>query len=117
MTAESPNNNKDHSIAGQSAEHFVAMDDSLASLLTHHGIKIRDFILLSFLSDQGPMSVLRLSRVVGIEPGNTLNSLRRLSAVSLVIRNSGLTDGKYESVARLTTRGEDIAQKISSAID
>lgn len=59
---------KDDSIAGRSAAHFVTKDDSLASLLTNHGIRIRDFILLSFLSDQGPMSTWRLSRVVGLEP-------------------------------------------------
>lgn len=108
---------KDASIAGQSAAHFVSMDDSLASLLTHHGIKIRDFILLSFLSDQGPMSILRLSRVVGIEPDKTLNSLKRLSAVNLVVREPAPKNEAYESVARLTARGEAIAGRISSALN
>ena len=106
----------DDSIAGQSAAHFIAIDDSLASLLLNHGIRVRDFILLSFLSDQGPMSILRLSRAVGIEPKVALQSLKRLSSANLVLRNPALGTEKYESVARLTTRGEEVALKIVSQL-
>ena len=110
MNAGSQKNNK--SIAGQSAAHFVALDDSLTSLLLNHGIIVRDFILLSFLSDQGPMTILRLSRTVGIEPRLTLRSLRRLSSANLVLRDPPPNGQQYESVARLTTRGEEVALKI-----
>ena len=106
-----------NSIAGQSAAHFIARDDSLASLLLNHGIKVRDFILLSFLSDQGPMSIMRLSRVVGIAPDATLNSLRRLSAVNLVLREPAPVCEKYEAMACLTTRGEEIAGRIGAQMD
>ena len=102
----------EESIAGQSAAHFIAMDESLASLLLHHGIKVRDFILLSFLSDQGPMSVLRLSRTVCMKPKSTLRSLKRLSSANLVLRDPAPTDEKYDAVAKLTSRGEEIALKI-----
>ena len=105
------------SIAGQSAAHFIARDDSLASLLLNHGIKVRDFILLSFLSDQGPMSIMRLSRVVGIKPDATLNSLQRLSAVNLVLREPAPMHEKYEAMACLTTRGEEIAGRIGAHMD
>jgi len=107
----------DDSISGTSAELFVTKDDSLASLLLNHGIKVRDFILLSFLSDQGPMSIVRLSRVVGIEPEMTLNGLRRLSAANLVLREPAPTGEELESVARLTTRGESIAGRISDQLE
>ena len=109
--------NNDDSIAGQSAAHFIAIDDSLASLLLNHGIKVRDFILLSSLSDQGPMSILRLSRAVGIEPKVALRSVKRLSSANLVLRNPALGAEKYESVARLTTRGEEVALKIVSQLE
>lgn len=105
------------SISGASAALFLADDDSLAALLLNHGIKVRDFILLSFLSDQGPMSVLRLARVVGIEPRMTLRSLRRLSAANLVLREPVSTENEFESVARLTSRGEDIAGRITEQLD
>lgn len=115
MTTDSQKNGA--SIAGQSAAHFIAMDDSLASLLLNHGIKVRDFILLSFLSDQGPMSILRLSRTVGIEPKVALRSVRRLSSANLVLRNPEAKTEKYDSVARLTMRGEEIALKIVSQLE
>lgn len=105
------------SIAGQSAAHFIARDDSLASLLLNHGIKVRDFILLSFLSDQGPMSIMRLSRVVGIAPDATLNSLQRLSAVNLVLREPAPIREKYEAMACLTSRGEEIAGRIGAQMN
>ena len=107
----------DDSISGMSAELFATKDDSLASLLLNHGIKVRDFILLSFLSDQGPMSVIRLARVVGIEPDKTVEGLRRLSAANLVLREPAASKEKLDSVARLTSRGEEIAGRISAQIE
>ena len=107
----------DGSISGRSAALFIAKDDSLASLLLDHGIKVRDFILLSFLSDQGPMTILRLARAVGIEPGMTLRSLQRLSAADLVLREPASTDDEFESIARLTVRGDDIARRISDQLE
>ena len=115
MTTDLPKN--DASIAGQSAKHYIAMDDSLAALLLNHGIKVRDFILLSFLSDQGPMTVSRLSRAVGIDPNVALRSLRRLSSAKLVLRDPAAKADKYEAVTRLTMRGEEIAQKIVSQLE
>lgn len=115
MTSDLPKN--DASIAGQSAEHYIAMDDSLATLLLNHGIKVRDFILLSFLSDQGPMTVSRLSRAVGIDAKAALRSLRRLSTANLVLRDPSEKADMYEAVARLTMRGEEIAQKIVSQLE
>jgi len=105
------------SISGLSAAHFITSDDSLASLLLNHGIKVRDFILLSFLSDQGPMTISRLARVVGIEPEKTVRSLRRLSAANLLQREPASTHDDLQSVARLTGRGEHIARRISEQLE
>jgi len=115
MTYRSRKN--DDSISGQSAAYFISKDDSLAALLLNHGIKVRDFVLLSFLSDLGPMSVLRLSRIVGIEPRKTLRGLKRLSAANLVLRDPAPTNDKLQSIARLTGRGENIAGRISEQIE
>lgn len=109
--------NDNDSISGLSAAHLISNDDSLASLLRNHGIKVRDFILLSFLFDQGPMTVLRLARVVGIEPKKTLRGLRRLSAAKLVQLEPASTHDELESVARLTDRGESIARGITEQLE
>jgi hypothetical protein len=46
-------------------------------LLVSHGIRVRDFIMLSFLSDQGPMSVTQLSHAVSIDPEILSNGMAR----------------------------------------
>jgi len=115
MNANSRKN--DVSISGMSAAHFISKDDSLASLLLNHGIKVRDFILLSFLSDQGSMSVTRLARVAGIEPEVTLHGLKKLSAANLVLREPTAKNDELESIIRLTSRGEETAGRITDQLD
>lgn len=115
MKPKSEHNN--NSISGLSAAHFITKDDSLASLLLNHGIQVRDFILLSFLSDQGPMTMVKLARVVGIDPSQILQGVKRLSAANLLIREPSPTDDAVDSIAKLTTRGEEIAARISDQID
>lgn len=107
----------DASISGMSAAHFITKDDSLASLLLNHGIKVRDFILLSFLSDQGSMSVARLSHIAGIEPENTLKGLKKLSAANLVLREPTAKNDELDSIVKLTSRGEEIAGRITDQLE
>jgi DNA-binding MarR family transcriptional regulator len=116
LTMKSGSGNNGNSISGMSAELFLSQDDSLAALVVSHGIKVRDFILLSFLSDQGPMSVSRLARVVGIDPQSTLRGLKRLSSANLVLRNPTEKSEQFESIARLTSRGEETAARISNQL-
>ena len=106
------NNESAASIAGFSAEHFVTKDDSLASLLLNRGVHVRDFIVLSFLSDQGPMSTSQLAHVVGIDPEKILLSSKRLSAAGLVLRGQIKPDSETELTVALTGRGQDIARRI-----
>lgn len=117
LTMKTRPKNKGNSISGMSAELFLSNDDSLAALVVSHGIKVRDFILLSFLSDQGPMSVSRLARVVSIDPQSTLRGLKRLSAANLVLRSPAEKSAELESIARLTSRGEETAARISNQIE
>lgn len=117
-TADLPYDDKkiDDSIAGQSAAFFVAEDDSLAGLVLSHGIKIRDFILLSFLSDQGSMSIVRLARVVGIELMKADRGLERLAAAGLVTSAEASSEPDFERMVSLTSRGKDIAKRISDQL-
>ena len=106
----------DISISGMSAAHFISKDDSLAALLLNHGIKVRDFILLSFLSDQGSMSVARLAHVSGVEPKNTLKGLKKLSAANLVLREPTAKNDELDSIVKLTSRGEEISGRITEQL-
>ncbi|MDJ0711480.1 MAG: MarR family transcriptional regulator [Woeseiaceae bacterium] len=100
------------SISGRSAALYFADDPSLAQLLVIHGISIRDFILVSFLSDQGPLSIDRLARIMWIEPQDLQESVVRLAAAGLVIRDPESRDRASRPMVRLTGRGQDIAARI-----
>ena len=115
MNAKSDDN--DSSISGMSAAHFISKDDSLGSLLINHGIRVRDFILLSFLSDQGLMSVERLSRIAGIDPRDTLKGLKKLCAANLVLREPTAKGDELKSIVRLTSRGEETAGRITEQLE
>jgi len=106
----------DDSISGRSAALYFEHDASLAALLVSRGIRVRDFIMLSFLSDQGPMSVTQLSRAVSIEPEILLNSMKRLSAAALIVWDPTSIGNDTDTVVRLTTRGQDVAKRIDEQL-
>lgn len=103
-------------ISGRSAALYFKHDPSLASLLISHGIRVRDFIMLSFLSDQGPMSVTQLSHAVSIEPEILSNGMARLSAAGLIVRDPKPNGDDPESIVKLTTRGRDVARRIDDQL-
>ena len=113
---DSRNDDNEDSISGRSAALYFSQDSSIAQLLLSHGIKIRDFILVSFLSDQGPMTTHQLARIVSIEPDDLMKSLKRLGAAGLVVREPISNDPDKESTARLTSRGEEIARRINDQL-
>ena len=113
---ESNKDNAEESISGRSAALYFSKDSSIAQLLLSHGIKVRDFILVSFLSDQGPMTIHQLARTVSIEPDDLMKSLKRLGAAGLIIREPISNDPDRESTARLTSRGQVIARKINEQL-
>ena len=105
-----------NSISGQSAALFVTEDDSLAALILHHDIKVRDFILLSFLSDQGPLAITQLARVIGIDPQEVILSVRRLTGKGLLLRDQTDANAATNEMVTLTGRGQDIASRICDQI-
>jgi DNA-binding MarR family transcriptional regulator len=100
------------SISGRSAALFVSQDPSIAQLVTEHGIRVRDFILVSFLSDQGPLSIEQLARILCIEPHDILKSARRLATAGLVVHDSVPVKSDRATRVRLTGRGEDVAASV-----
>lgn len=100
------------SISGRSAALYFANDPSVAHLLLNFGIRVRDFIVISFLADQGPLTVDQLARMLSIEPTDILTSVKRLAAAGLVMRRPVRSGSGLESLVRLTDRGEDMASKV-----
>ncbi len=104
------------SISGRSAALYFKHDPSLATLLVSHGIRVRDFIMLSFLSDQGPMNVTQLSHAVSIEPEILLNGMQRLSSAGLIVWDPNSIGNDTDTVVDLTARGRDVAKRIDDQL-
>lgn len=104
------------SISGGSAALYFSRDPSIAQLLDSYGITVRDFVLVSFLSDQGPLSIDQLARIVSIEPRDLQESINRLASASLIIREPASRDTDFSSMIRLTSRGQNIASRVEKQL-
>lgn len=104
--------NSDVSISGRSVALFISKDPSIAGLVEQHGIKVRDFILMSFVFDQGAMSIEQLARVLCIEPHDVLSSVKRLATAGIVVRDYAASGSDPTSRVRLTGRGQDVANRV-----
>ena len=112
MNNDDTEGRSEDSISGKSAAHYFSRDPSIAQLLVSYGITVRDFILVSFLSDQGPLSVNQLARIVSIEPRGIRKSIARLAAAGLIMQDQVSPDAAASPTIRLTSRGQDIAFRI-----
>ena len=104
------------SISGRSAALYFEHDPALASLLLSHGLRVRDFIVLSFLSDQGPMSIAQLSHAISIEPDRLISGMKRLSDAELIVWDPKSVADDADSIVELTTRGKRVAKRIDEQL-
>ena len=109
-------NSSADSISGGSAALYFSRDPSIAQLLVSYGVTVRDFILVSFLSDQGPLSVNQLARIVCIKPRDLQESVTRLAVAGLINRDLVSDDTGSSSTIRLTSHGQDIASRIEKQL-
>lgn len=75
----------DISLTGRAIALAVAENDSLAEVLQTSGMELRDFIVLSFVSDQGPIDTERLARLIGLDRDTTLRCIEGLINVGLLV--------------------------------
>ena len=69
---------------------------------------------MSCLSDQGPMDVRQLSRLVNIDKDRMVTSVERLADVGLVLRRAG-TRHSHDSYVILSGEGTEPAKQIAEA--
>ena len=98
-------------LAGRTASFEFSTDLMQASLLQNYGLKVREFIVLSFLADQGPMDIGQLSRLVNIDTDHMVLSVERLAEAGLVLRPSG-TSYSQDSYVILSGEGNEVAKLI-----
>ena len=58
----------------------------------------------------------QLSHAVSVDAEILLNSMKRLSAAGLIVRDSKTIGNDTDSVVKLTTRGQDVAKRIDDQL-
>lgn len=99
------------SITKETVEHYLAVGDSLAGLIANQGLRVRDFVLLSFVRDQGPMDIAQLVVVLGLGQSATLSCLDRLEKAGLVQQQTGPHGGDVLLISP-TTLGIEVINRI-----
>ncbi len=102
------------SITEETVEQYLKVGDSLAGLIAKHGLRVQDFILLSFVSDQGPMEIEQLVNVLGLSRSSTFDCIDRLDQGGLVRQQTNPNDGDVVLISA-TDMGTDFINRIDSA--
>ena len=105
---------EDISLSGRAIALAVAENDSLGTVLHESGMELREFIVLSFVSDQGPINVVRLARLIGIDLNTTSPCIDRLINAGLLV--SDVLADATESDVVATDLGNLVAEKILSQL-
>ena len=101
------------SIAEETAEQYRLIGVSMTGLIAEYGLKVRDFVLLSFVCDQGPMEIDQLVRALGLSKSSTLGFTDRLSKRGLIQQRPS-TDGSDVLLISATDMGVVLLSKIDS---
>ncbi len=103
------------SISGNATALAIANNDALASVLLDSGMQMRDFIVLSFVSDQGPITAKCLARLVGIDLQSTLLCIRGLVDAGFLKKRKSLSIPAEADVIA-TELGDRVADRIIGQI-
>ncbi len=105
------------SICEDVLEQYRSGDDTLAGLIERNHIEVRDFMILSFVCDQGSMSVDRIKSALGLSRESILSCVERLKNIELVIFEVDESSGKVKGDISPSMIGKAISQKIHSGSD
>lgn len=96
MNRDRTNNELTRSICEEALERFTNSDDSLAGLIEAHSIEVRDFMILSFVCDQGELGIDQLTSALGISRESAHDCIERLVGAHLAVhrRVASVTDPK-----------------------
>jgi hypothetical protein len=112
MSEKSPTANISPSICEAALEEYHLADNSLAELIKLASIEVRDFMLLSFVSDQGRLCSEQISRAFGFEPDETRSAIERLIKAQLVVLDGFADNDRTDPCIRPTDNGRKVCRRI-----
>ncbi len=102
-------------ICRETAKEYRGVDETLALLIEHNHIEIRDFLVLSFICDAGKMTVEQIATLLGFSQQSTLSSIERLRKIKLVtfetFKHSDVIKGGIVS----SPKGRSVTHQIHSS--
>ena len=116
MTDERERAGLSTSICEEALNKFGDSDDSLAGVINEHGISVRDFMLLSLVSDQDCFDIDQLGRALGLDVDALLRSVARLSAAALLCRDYNLPDRGLDHRVCVSDAGKELTRRILKTI-
>ncbi len=114
MTEKRPPGELTPSICEAAFEEYVQLDDSLANLIKKNCLDVRDFIILSFVGDQGTLSVAQIAHILGLSPEKTRSCIDRLIEADLIRFEDGVKDADGERQIHLTATGCLVTSRVHS---
>jgi hypothetical protein len=112
MSEKSPTANISPSICEAALEEYNLADNSLAELIKKASIEVRDFMLLSFVCDQGRLCSEQISRAFGFEPDETQGAIERLIMAQLVELDGFVDSDETDPCIRPTDNGRKVCRRI-----
>jgi len=91
---------------------YAKLDDSLAELIRENHVQVRDFIILSFVWDQGGLSTEQITQILGTTLTETRACIDRLLDSNLVQYIDGHDQSDPSHQIRLTHAGRLVALRV-----
>jgi hypothetical protein len=105
------------SICEEALEEYRNAEDTFAGLIESNHIEIRDFMILSFVCDQGAMTVDRIKSVLGLSNESAMSCIARLRDIDLISFDIESATGLISSSITPTGIGRSVASRIHSKVD
>ena len=112
MSKKSPLGEITPSICEAAFNEYVDLDDSLAKLIQENCIEVRDFIILSFVCDQGELSAGQIAQILGIGLDKTRCCIGRLKEAGLIEISDSGSKSDEDLPIRLTSTGHKVTLRI-----
>jgi len=91
---------------------YGKLDDSLAELIRDSHIQVRDFIILSFVCDQGGLSTEQIAQILGTTPTETRACIDRLLDSNMIRYTDGHDKSEGDQPICVTPTGRLVAMRV-----
>jgi len=112
LKSSGPQSDISESICEAVLERYAQSDDSIAQSMEKNHIEVRDFMILSFVSDQNEMRLVQLMQALGLSFATIDHCVERLVSSGLVVYKNAKDRDRLESAICPTGVGRSVCLRI-----